>query len=125
MKASQEIDNLKDLVYELLVINPKLRDSDRKLSARIWAIQLGGLEKIKKINAFEFLCIYAENNSLCSQESIGRARRLIQEKNVELRGDKYKERQDEQDDVIKVIKTDLSKQDKNKYTEENVDNKEL
>ena len=103
MTVSQEIENLQDLVYELLVKDERLRDSDRKLSARVWSIQLGGLDKLKNASAFDFLCLYTEDKKLFSQESIGRARRLIQEENVALRGKNYKERQDEQENVKRVV----------------------
>jgi hypothetical protein len=104
MTVAQEIHNLQDLVYELLLKDARLRDSDRKLSARVWTIQLGGLEKMKTMTAYDFLCLYTEERKLFSQESIGRARRLIQESNVELRGKNYKERQDEQNSVKDVIR---------------------
>lgn len=104
MTVAQEIHNLQDLVYELLLKDARLRDSDRKLSARVWTIQMGGLEKMKTMSAYDFLCLYTEERKLFSQESIGRARRLIQESNVELRGKNYKERQDEQNSVKDVIR---------------------
>ena len=135
MTVSQEIANLQDLVYELLVNDERLRDSDRKLSARVWTIQLGGLESLKSSSAYDFLCLYTEEKKLFSQESIGRARRLIQESHVELRGKNYNARQEEQDRVKKVVndsdsnspekdseKTDEEKTDKEINTEENLPN---
>lgn len=124
MTISQEIENLQDLVYELLVNDKRLRESDRKLSARVWSIQLGGLDKLKSETAYDFLCLYTEEKKLFSQESIGRARRLIQENHAELRGSNYKERQEEQENVKRVVrdsvtpeKDDIS-EDKNEDSED-------
>jgi len=104
MTVSNEIENLQDLVFELLVNNERLRDSDRKLCARIWTIQIGGIEKMKESTAYDFLCLYTEEDKFYSQESIGRARRLIQKSNIELRGKSYKKRHKEQEDVKNVVR---------------------
>lgn len=100
MRVSKEIKKVGDIVEKLLKEDKRYRDSDKKLSAKIWAIQCGGMENLKNISAYEFLCEYVnENTELISQESIGRARRKIQEENPELRGEKYSQRQNEQEEV--------------------------
>lgn len=63
-----------DRVKELLVRNPKLRDSDKQL---IWEIWFGEREMIM-VSKFDFM-------KLESAESITRARRKVQEIHPELR----------------------------------------
>ncbi len=107
MAVYKEIEKLNETVMLLLAGDPRLRDSDKKLSARIWSEQLGGVDKMKRLTAYDFLVLYTDDAApLYSQESIGRARRLIQEKNPELRGKKWKERNDEESKVIEVVKAD-------------------
>jgi hypothetical protein len=86
-------------VENWLITNKELRDCDRKLSINIWRSQLKNMN-IKENNFFDF---YAAK-LLHSQESIGRARRKIQELNPNLRGKNYKNKQEEQIEVIKQIK---------------------
>lgn len=100
MSVSNEIKKIGDIVAQLLREDKRYRDSDKKLSAKIWANQYGGIEKLKNISAFDFLCEYVKDSTfLISQESIGRARRKVQEENAELRGEKYEKRKEEQDNV--------------------------
>ena len=104
MSASKEIKQIQATVLDLLTKEPKYRDSNKMLSARIWSIQIGGYDTLKKTTAYDFLAEYVKGKSkLYSQESIGRASRKIQENNPELRGKKYKERLEEQAEVIAVI----------------------
>lgn len=104
MRISEQIKNLKEVVTTLLTNDKRYRDSDKKLSAKIWSIQFGGHERLKNMSAYEFLCEYAKDDTeLLSQESIGRARRKLQEENPELRGSKYQEKQEEQQEVLNVL----------------------
>lgn len=104
MSVHKEIEKLNETVMLLLTGHPHLRDSDKKLSANIWTQQLGGAEKLKKMTAFDFLSLYTDDSApLYSQESIGRARRLIQEYNPELRGKKWKERREEEAKVEATV----------------------
>ena len=108
--VSEEIETLYDIVLDLLKSDPRYRDSDKMLSVRVWATQMGGVEKTRKVSAFAFFSEYCSDNSeLHSQESIGRARRKIQEQYVELRGVNYRDRHDHQQDVKHVIR-ELDKQ---------------
>jgi hypothetical protein len=101
--VGKEIEKLVEMVTRLLIGDPRLRDSDKKLSARVWLEQLRGIDKLKKMTAYDFLVLYTDDSApLYSQESIGRARRLIQEHNPELRGQKYKERKEEEQ-VVKLV----------------------
>lgn len=96
MSIANELEQLNDIVFKLLNENAKYRDSDKMLCAKIWSMQLGGIERIKQISAYQFFCDYSSNESvLYSQESIGRCRRKLQEENPQLRGKKYNHRQNE------------------------------
>lgn len=97
-----KIKNIKEKVKRLLSDIPHLRDSDEKLIATIWWMELNNEQK--NFNAFEFLKLFS-NSNLSSIESITRARRLIQEQNIELRGLLYKERKNKSQIVKKQIKT--------------------
>ena len=108
MSVSNEIKDLQiqGIVKDLLTSFPMYRDSDKKLCARIWSMQMGGTDTLKKLSAYDFLVEYTKPSNksvLFSQESVGRARRKLQELHPELRGVKYKERQTE----TKAVRTNL------------------
>ena len=86
-------------VENLLRNNSFLRNCDRKLSVVIWRQQLKDL-RVSESNFFDFYVA----RLLYSQESIGRSRRKLQELHPELRGTNYKNKQEEQIEVIKQIK---------------------
>jgi hypothetical protein len=95
-KELNELLHLNTIVETLLRSNAMYRDCDKKLCARIWSHQMGGTNVVERISAYDFLVEYTKPNSkLYSQESIGRARRKLQEENPELRGTKYRQRQEE------------------------------
>lgn len=95
---------LKVIVESLLKENPILRDDDKKLCARIWVNQCGGKQNAMDISMYAFLVNWTMDKSpLYSQESIGRCRRQLQEKNPLLRGSKYIERHEAQKDVKKKL----------------------
>ena len=100
MRTSKEIKKLlSNEVENLLRNNSFLRNCDRKLSVVIWRQQLINLGALEH-NFFDFYI----SGLLYSQESIGRARRKLQELHPELRGTNYKNKQKEQIEVIKQIK---------------------
>ncbi len=100
MRTSKEIKKLlNDEVENLLRNNSFLRNCDRKLSVVIWRQQLINLGALEH-SFFDFYV----SKLLYSQESIGRARRRLQELHPELRGTNYKNKQKEQIEVIKQIK---------------------
>jgi len=104
MKIEIEIDVLQDVVKKYLAADEKYRDSDKMLCARIWTLQSGGVDKMKQLTAYEFLCEYVKPDSIYySQESIGRARRKLQEENENLRGKHYREKQNKTKDVQSVL----------------------
>ena len=87
--------SIKEIVHDLLVRFPHLRDSDEKLCANIW---FGYAAKFNVETSKGFLGLYAEGK-MPNSESITRCRRKIQEEHEALRGNLYKERQNKQDDV--------------------------
>jgi len=93
-----EITNMKGRVEELLKEEPKYRDSDTLLWARIVQDYLGGFEMLKHISAYELLRKFTKGE-LPSYESISRVRRMIQQDNESLRGENYHERQKKVDEV--------------------------
>lgn len=102
--TSKELKQLQTIVCAILESEAIYRDDDKKLCCRIWATQLGGIERTKQITAYNFFTTYVANDTyLYSQDTITRARRLLQEKHPELRGLKWKERQKEQDSVKEII----------------------
>ena len=105
MSVAKEIPELQTLVFNLLQKDKRLRNSDKKLSSRIWTLQIGSLEKLKAMTAYDFLVKYVDDESvLYSQESIGRCRRKLQELYPELRGEDYKKKQAEQGAVVSELR---------------------
>jgi hypothetical protein len=89
MSVSKEIEDNASTVKKLLIKNPTLRESDRFLASAFWKKVLGE-NRLRKMTAEEFLDHYMRSNELASQESIGRARRKVQQDNPELRGKRYR-----------------------------------
>lgn len=104
MAISKEVKKIQSLVKELLEQDQRYRDCDKTLSAKIWSIQFGGMENLAKVSAYDFLVEYVKRKGkLYSQESIGRARRKIQEENIHLRGKNYKAKKEQTAEVKKVL----------------------
>lgn len=93
-----ELNTLHDEVKELLESDPRLRESDNKLWARIINNRIGSVQ-VTEITAYQLLCMVA-NNELPNWDTLTRARRVIQEDYPELRGAKWKERHEFQEEVI-------------------------
>lgn len=100
MTTFKKIKGVKPIVKELLTSNKELRDSDEKLMAKIWELEI---EQLKTMTAEEFLKEYS-NKNLTSSESVTRARRKIQETDVSLRGNIYEKRHKEKIVITKEIK---------------------
>jgi hypothetical protein len=79
----------KEVIKELLMNHPKLRDSDNNLISTYWfkELQLKGIDT-KNITAFELLKMYADSK-LTNAETIRRMRAKLQEDYDSLRGEKY------------------------------------
>lgn len=80
---------IEERIVDLLTKYPKLRDSDDRLVANMWAEDMGGLQATKAITLESFLRQYALGE-LTMAESITRIRRKIQAEKPELRGETYK-----------------------------------
>ena len=82
----------KDVVKQLLIGTPHLRDSDPKLIATYWFNELKEKQiDPNKINGLEFMQMFA-NSKLTNIKTIERMRRKLQEECPELRGKLYIER---------------------------------
>lgn len=104
MSISKQIKQLRPLVLELLTKNPKYRDSDKMLCARLWMTQLGGVDALKSLSTYDFLINFSQPKSkLYNVVSIVRVRRKLQEEFKELRGTKYKEKHDAQGNVKRAL----------------------
>jgi len=95
------LKNLEPKVRYVLKNYPRARDNDEELRLKV-------LEKFYGINPYAPLIQIAHDDSLPSVESLGRARRKIQEKEIELRGTKRKEkiRLEAQKDYIEYALSD-------------------
>ena len=103
MKLLPEMAKIKDRVKALLVKHPHLRDSDNKLIATIWKMDLlnHGVDS-KETTAYYFLNLYAQQ-ALTNAETIRRVRQKLQEENPELRGTVNEARQEQSEEVRKNI----------------------
>ncbi len=94
MSLFNQMKQTKDKVRLLLQQIPKLRDNDYKLMATYYVNELGGEEKVKQMNAYDFLTLFAEGK-ITHPETIRRNRASIQKVDPELRGTNYDKRQEE------------------------------
>ena len=78
-------------IKNYLINNPKLRDSDNKLMARVWYDEMQASKGLIE-TAEEFL-VAVSNKQLTSWESATRCRRKIQENFPELKGRQHSLRQ--------------------------------
>lgn len=102
----QKIKKIKIEVERLLTKYPHLQDSDSKLIATIWRKEMGkddkGVSKSLSTTANCFFEALAAGKHTPA-DVITRARRKVQEKNVFLRGQFYKERKKKQEEVRQEI----------------------
>ena len=98
-----KIKEMQVVVEDLLHQYAHYRDSDTRIIAHIWMRQLGGLENMKSISLYDFFQLWIENKNIVSPDTITRARRKVQEENVDLRGKTYKKRKKQAKDVKKNI----------------------
>jgi hypothetical protein len=102
MATLNKIKSVKNTVLTLLEQNESLRDSDDKLIANIWFNEVG--KKNPELVVKDFLVLLGQSK-LSNPEAITRARRSIQQKNPELRGNNYQGRLKEEINVRKKIHT--------------------
>ena len=84
----------KEIVKNLLIQKPHLRDSDPKLIATYWFNELKkkNIDPVE-INGLEFMKLFAESK-LTNIKTIERMRRKLQEEHPDLRGKLYKARKE-------------------------------
>tara|TARA_R100000458_G_scaffold55638_1_gene59772 strand:+ start:433 stop:747 length:315 start_codon:yes stop_codon:yes gene_type:complete len=91
---------IKDRVYDLLVTNGNLRNSDRKLVVEIWKQEVThhrGMGMVGFFNAYE-------RWELTPADTITRCRRKLQETIPALRGTMWNKRHDLQEEAINQLK---------------------
>jgi hypothetical protein len=98
-----KIKEMQVVVEDLLHQYAHYRDSDTRIIAHIWMRQLGGLENMKSISLYDFFQLWIDNKNIVAPDTITRARRKVQEENVDLRGKTYKKRKEQSKDVKKNI----------------------
>jgi hypothetical protein len=82
----------KEVIKQLLLDKPHLRDNDNRLICTYWFMELKKKNiDPNKINALEFMQYYA-NSKLTNTETIRRQRAKLQEEHPELRGEAYNTR---------------------------------
>lgn len=94
--------DIKPKIQHLLQRYPHLRDSDERLIATFWMVELGGQDAIKQMTAYKLLESYV-NKHLTSAESIRRMRQKIQEQVPELRGKTYLKRKAKSNEIRNTI----------------------
>jgi hypothetical protein len=80
----QKLPTTKELVKNLLIQFPKLRDNDNKLIIKTWSKEAS----IKKLTDKDLIKLF-NDGKLSSAESIRRCRQKLQADHEELRGDNY------------------------------------
>ena len=90
---------IQDEVRRILTDTPITRDNDKKLTAIYWywELQMADTDWLK-LSTKDFLAIYA-GEGLTDAQTITRARRLLQMREPQLRGEKYKARMANQEKV--------------------------
>jgi hypothetical protein len=84
----------KEIIKQMMLDKPHLKDNDNKLIAAYWFKELKHLNvDSKTITALDFLHKYA-NAELTNAETIRRMRAKLQEEHPELRGRAYEIRQE-------------------------------
>ena len=94
-----------EMIKNLLLKHPHLRDDNNKLLATVWNMELGaeGIDS-ESISGHELLALIA-TGTITKSGSITRVSRKLQETKVELRGDKYNRRHAHQEDVLAQLQT--------------------
>ena len=102
-KKLKQIIGTQDFVIKLLKKAPYLRDDDYKLVANVWHNELKALKiNSTKISAFYLLKLYSQQ-ILTQADVITRARRKVQEENIELRGELWNERHELESEIRQKI----------------------
>ena len=103
-KVLKAISDTKTKVYDLLITYPSTRDCDNKLIAFYHTEEVGGIEAIKSLSAYEYLKLIVANK-LTNPANISRARRKVQETHPETRGLEYQKRKLREKEIRENIKS--------------------
>jgi hypothetical protein len=96
MKISKKKMTTTQLIKNMLITSPRLRDCDKELAKSVWFWQLKAMDRDPyAISFFDFTELQI-TKKLTAYDYITRQRRQLQEKNVYLRGEKWAERQAKQ-----------------------------
>lgn len=101
----QDLTKCAETVKWFLVNKPATRDNDMLLAQEIWKAQLKQTYYINVMTVSQFFKMMEKyyKESLWQYESIVRARRRLQQKHADLRGEMYNTRMDRQRQKIKEI----------------------
>ena len=91
--------NLAEKVEKTLMADPSTRDNDMRLIAKIHFQEIGYRKDLPVVEYFKLM----SDNKISNPQDIGRTRRKLQKLHPELRGSKYKERQEAQRKAIESI----------------------
>ncbi len=100
MKFLERLKTSRQRVEFILKIRVDSRDNDNLLLALYWWYEVG--DELENMSG-EDLLKHLAKGSLTNPETIRRVRQKIQEECAELRGESYKERKKESEDVRKNI----------------------
>lgn len=95
--------SLRDVIKNLLIKKPELKEDDFRLLANLWLRQLKQTEKTE-ITAIEFLELLSKGE-FTSPETVRRERQKLQEHNPELRGPNYQKRKLNSGKMKKALKS--------------------
>lgn len=101
---TKKIVKTKDEVIRLLTKYPEFRDNDERLIATFWLNELKRSDYyIENLSAYDLLKIYSQNKVLTSADCIVRSRAKAQQDDPELRGENWKKRHYDGEEVTKEI----------------------
>ena len=98
MRVSESIDSVQENVRDLLVTYPEVRDNDKLL----WLVYLNihyQLKESMSSESYKRLKDTLLDSSIPSMDTLSRARRKVQEREVDLAGEKRKNRKAEAVDM--------------------------
>lgn len=93
MSMVKKIESISDTVRVVLMVIPETRDNDKLLMVHVWYRQN---ERLSDTTFRKFAVDFVEGR-YADTESIRRSRQKLQELYPELRGEKYKARQEEEE----------------------------
>ena len=96
-------ESLKDRIFKILLEDPTTRDDDRLLSIEVWEREFVAMGwKTPQMRYTDFTMAYG-TEQISPVMSIERARRMLQKQYTTLRGEKWIERHQAQDNVKKEL----------------------